>query len=249
MFWLLRNKSGRRLLTGCILSLTLVTAPVALAIYKPPAQPSAPKNPTTTTGRRGGCLGNAKTTLTALAPRTHVGQTISTHPVFAWFVPDLQPLPMKFRLYKYGSNGDRQLVKQIELQSSPGIVKVALPKNEPGLAVGQTYNWQVVLLCNPNHPSSALVTGAQIKVVEMPPALRPALTTTRDAIARAELYAQAGFWYNALGEALASEKSRAKALQLTLLEDLANLEKATKWSSQLRQVIEAERQPSSSTTR
>jgi hypothetical protein len=237
-----------RLLNGFVLGLSLATTTVALGAYKPPSQPSYPKTPTTTTGTRGGCEEKTETILTSLAPQTHVGQTVSPYPTFAWFVPDSQPLLMEFRLYKYDSGDRPQLVEKVKLQTVPGIMQRSLSRDRPGLSVGQNYRWQVVIFCNPNRPSTALVTEAEVEVVEMPQAFKTALSTTNNLLERAKLYAESGFWYDAFAEVLKSRrKAVTKEYKLNLLEDLAKLEEAGE-KERIQLIIENQRQQALSTT-
>jgi hypothetical protein len=171
-----------------------------------------------------------------------VGQTISTHPTFAWFVPNAQPLPLEFYLYEYGENGSRQVLYQAEMDSVAGMMFLALPEEQPALQVGQTYRWQVVLLCNPNRPSSALVAGADLKVVDAPAPLAAALTATDDRIDRVDLYAEQGLWYDAFAAALTTYPA---SRPLRLLEDLARLEESSgklTHGTHLKQVIDVEQQ-------
>jgi hypothetical protein len=238
-----------KLLSGFVLSLSLATMTVALGAYKPPSKPSFPKSPTTTTGTRGGCEEKTDMTLTALTPQTYVGQTVSAYPTFAWFVPDFQPLPMEFRLYKYDFSGHPQLIEKVKLQTSPGIMQRTLPRNRPGLLVGQNYLWQVVIFCNPNRPSSALVTEAEIEIVEKPQNLKQALSATNKPLERANLYAELGLWYDAFAEVLKNRKNPlTKEYKLKLLEDLARFENTAE-KERIRLIIDSQRRSTQSSTK
>lgn len=230
LVWLTKKLNSKYLTSSLLIlslamtSLSWATMTVAQSKYTPDPNSPPPKEPTDSGGSRGGCTGDTTTTLTALAPQSHVGQTTSTHPTFAWFVPDSESYPILFQLYDYDTNNNRQLVETINLQSSPGIMTLSLPKDKPGLSVGKRYRWQVVMLCNPNSPSSALVVEAEIDRVEMPPALKTSLSATTDPIERAKLYASGGLWYDAMGEVLTSDNEKAREFTLSLLENLVELE-------------------------
>jgi Domain of Unknown Function (DUF928) len=213
-----------------VLSLTLVllllVAPSALAIKYRPTRPSAPKGNTTITGVRGGCDAKAKVDLAALAPIGHIGQTISTRPTIAWFIPDTTPRPLIFRLYRYSADQQWQLVgNAMQLpQSTPGIMQLTLPQE---LEVGPVYGWQVVVDCVPGYPSARLVAEAQIQVVNAPADLKAKLANARSALARAELYANAGLWYDALAETLSSSRSlQGQETQRSLLSSAIEVEQA-----------------------
>ncbi|NEO36597.1 MAG: DUF928 domain-containing protein [Moorea sp. SIOASIH] len=200
---------------------------VARAEYEPPEdEKTADKETTTNTGTTRGC-DEGDIPLTVLASQNYVGQTTSTHPTFAWFVPDSKSLELTFTIYSRGSDGKFTKVRSISLQSSPGIMKLSpFPEGEPGLSVGKDYFWQVVILCDPSYPSSAVVDRVQIEVVEMPPDLQEKLDNAVDSAEKADLYAEAGFWYNALDEALKlAEESKLGVVASALLEDLAQWEK------------------------
>jgi Domain of Unknown Function (DUF928) len=235
-------------------SLWLGVTAIALAEYIPPPYSPPPESPDAT-GTRGPCnqneqtlLANSQIAITLLAPQTHIGQTISTHPTFAWFVNDAQSFPLEFHLYEYQANGERQIL-EINLQSSPGIMTWSLPKDEPGLAIGQRYRWQVVLVCNPNHYSNARVAEAVFDVVEAQPDLETAIASATTFLMKSEIYASRGLWYDALNETWSlTEDRRARVARLDLLADLARLEESAESGSsqnstralQLRQIIEFE---------
>lgn len=239
---ILEKYINSKLATSCILTGSLAIATGALAEYKPPANQNPPSSRTTSTvARSGGCQGQGGTTLTALAPNSHVGQTSSPRPTFAWFVPDSQSYPLEFRLYQYEPSGDRTKIQAINLQSQPGIMTLSLPEAQLELTVGQRYRWQVVLLCNPNRPSEALVAEADIDVVEMPSALAGELAAKHNSLEKAALYAESGLWYDALGEAL---QPTARTTLQSLLVDLASIEApGSPQSDRLSQIVEAESQP------
>lgn len=210
------------LVNYCALGLWLATTSVALAEYQPPADQKPPSGYSQSTGSRGGCERQGETALKTLAPQKHVGQTASLHPTFAWFVPEAKPLPMEFTLYKYASGKELELAYKTQLKTSPGIMKLSLPKDKPGLSLRQRYLWQVAILCDANHPSSDLVAKAEIEVVEMPRALIKEISQRRDRNERIERLAAAGLWYDALAAALAD--SSLNKVASSLLEDLAKLE-------------------------
>lgn len=213
----------RRLVTSCVLGLSLVIAPAALADYVAPDDQEPPSDYTGQAGPRDGCEGRG-VPLTALAPQSHVGRTASTRPTFAWFVPNSTTKPMEFRLYEYDSNGNPQSIGEpISLESSPGIMTLTLPEDRPELKVGRTYLWQVTILCDPDNISSDLIARADIRVVEMPSALESTVNGSN----KANIYAEASLWYDALGAALdLADESKLGEVGSTLLENLAELEAA-----------------------
>ncbi len=252
LLYFLNKCIGSKLVNSFVLCLSIVITQAALAEYQPPPDQRPPGGYTSTTGPRGGCEASQGTSLTVLAPQRHVGRTVSTHPTFAWFVPDIKPFALEFTLYELNPGSVLKLAQKISLQSSPGIMQLSLPKDKPGLAVGQRYLWQVAMICDHNHPSSDLVAKAEIEVVEMPPDLKRTLFTEMDRLKIADLHAEAGLWYDALHAALEPTKdSRLGEVASTLLENLAKLEEPeaaqieSAQSSNLRRIASSERQQSS----
>lgn len=222
-------QSFNLLLRICLLSLSLVVTPTALAEYVAPAAQKPPRDSRISSGTRsgseGGCDGDG-ISLTALAPKTHVGQTLSTHPTLAWFVPESTTQPMEFQLYEYDAEGIPQPVSQpIQLESSPGIMRLSLAREQLELTVGKTYLWQVAILCDPDSPSSDLIVSSEIQVVETPLAFAQQLAQVKPGSQKVELYALRGFWYDAMGEALQLAPSgQLGEVAASVLRDLVNLE-------------------------
>lgn len=146
-------------------------------------------------------------------------QTVSTRPTFVWFVRDATPVSMEFRLYAQTENSRYQVIKEEQFQSSPGILVMTLNQTAPELAIGK-YRWQVVLVCDRARPSSNLFATSEIEVVPVPANLKARLAQTSDRKAQASLYAQANFWYDALGTAINSSNRNTalKDPQLSLLD-------------------------------
>lgn len=165
--------------------------------------------------------------LTVLASRNYVGRTISQHPTFAWFVPrDSASKSMQFTIYEWVPGGKPKEVRNRSLPSSPGIMKLSpFSDSEPGLQPGKEYSWQVVIHCDPDNPSGDLVSEATIEVVGMPAAVQSKLNTAVNSAQKANIYAEAGLWYNALDEALKlAQASKLGEVGSTLLNDLAQSE-------------------------
>jgi len=236
--WRLAKPIKSKLVTSCVLSLLLAVTTPALADYDPSGQvPPHDGTGTTTLGPRSECENSEGLPLTVLAPLKYVGKTISLHPTFVWFVPGSKSFAMEFSLFEYGADNQLKLVQKLELMSSPGIMKLSLKEDKPGLAVGHKYFWQVKILCQPSNKSPALVAQANIEVVQMPSALERALSRTTERSQRVELYTKEDLWYDALGEALGTAgDSRLGAVALNLLEALAKSEEPDQ-SANLSQVI------------
>ncbi|HAA26361.1 MAG TPA: hypothetical protein DCE56_00150 [Cyanobacteria bacterium UBA8553] len=210
------------------LSLALVVTPAALASYVPPSdQQPVPPERRSDGGTTRGCNTQEEMSLTLLAPQNHVGQTISQRPTFAWFLRGSGSFEVKFAIDELvpGSNQKKEIHAK-SFKSSSGMTKlVPFSKDEPGLEVGKDYVWRVVVYCEPGKPTIGFDESARIKVVEMPPALPSQVDKAATSAEKANIYAQAGMWYDALGEALnLVPASQLGELGSALLQDLARLE-------------------------
>jgi Domain of Unknown Function (DUF928) len=225
-------------IASLMLSVSLWIAPVALAKYRPPKKPSAPKETTTNTTRGGSCESNSAAGLTALVPFSHVGQSSTQYPTFTWFVPDRASHLLQFRLFT--STG--QPLYRTQMQSQSGMMQFSLPKTQPGLAIGRSYQWQVVLVCHPNVPSMNVVATADIQVVKPSSTLQTQLAAAQTPQQRIDLYAESGLWYDAIAEARKSPQNQSAVLEL--LDSLASSEAQPlkEWSDRLIQIQKIERQ-------
>lgn len=222
----LNRRINTKLAMSCSLSLGLIAAPVALAAYVPGDQKPVPTDRRSDAGTTRGCSGEGLP-LTVLASRNYVGRTTSEHPTFAWFVPrDSAAKPMSFAIYERVLGGKPKEIHRVSLQSSAGIMKLSpFSKNESGLQLGKQYFWQVVIQCDPDNPSGDLVSETSIEVVEMPSSVQSKLNKAVNDVEKVNIYAEAGLWYDALGEALKlTEASKLGTLGATLINDLARSE-------------------------
>lgn len=231
MQWFLNKNINVKRVIGCTLSLGLIVTPivtsVAFAAYKPGAQKPVPKERRSDAGTTRGCSGG-DLPLTVLASRNYMGRTSSRQPTFAWFVPrDSASKPMQFAIYEWVPNGKPKAIRKLSLQSSAGVMKLP-PENQLELQSGKQYLWQVVIQCDPDNPSGDLVSQTSLEVVELPASVQSQLNNVANNAEKANIYAEAGFWYDALGEALKlAEASKLGALGSTLVNDLAQSEAPT----------------------
>jgi hypothetical protein len=190
-----------------------------------PRKRSAPKGTITTTATRGCSVAEASQgRFVALAPISNIGQTIATHPTFNWYIPGKTPYKLRFEVALADTEFD-SIIYTANLDSQPGLMQLTLPKSKPGLTIGQSYNWRVILQCETDRPSADQLVGGEIEVIAGNPATS------------AQTYAESGLWYDAFAIANLQERNQ-------LLRDLAVLEaedpadKVLKQSDALQQVIQ-----------
>lgn len=210
-------------------------------VYTPPPNSRTSEENHTSAGVRG-----CGVELAALAPRFNfVGQAISTRPTFVWYVFGERAVSLEFNLYHYQSDGTLEAVLTEPVgQSAAGYMTYTLPPNQPALTPGDTYLWRVVMYCNQDLETIGGWTSADIEIVDTPIEFATSDFTENNSLLKAQVYAEAGLWYDALAEVYDASTSAEKAFQQDLLLDLADLEEqsgslaANGFSTQLRQIAE-----------
>ena len=89
--------------------------------------------------------------LRAIVPASNQGDTVEAHPTFFFYVPfsstQNEELVAEFMLL----TEDRYYLLEepllVSLPETPGIVRLGLPEDMPGLEIGKRYNWYFSLLC------------------------------------------------------------------------------------------------------
>jgi hypothetical protein len=175
-------------------SLFLFLPTVVQATYSPSSR--KPPSDHSRAGGSRGCPGDA-IPLTSLAPNTFVGTTTSLRPTFVWFTSKAQPT--EFRLSELDANNQaKQIGVPQKLKSIPGINQLVLPSSLPSLTVGKRYLWQVSIDCQ----GGSLMQRAEFLVVQKTPNLEMKLSSATNDSQKANIYAEAGLWYEALEQAL-----------------------------------------------
>lgn len=206
-------------------SFSMMTAAAWAQQYQPPAG-EPPVGPRGSNGTRDGCGETYGIPLTALAPTQHVGRTTSTTPTFVWFIPATSPYRINLAFYSVNEDQQRELLHQVEsIESASGIVNFTLPADEFDLSPGQHYQWQVSIACVADSPRYDQSFVSTLEIVEPPTAIAAALTVAQTPLEKAEIYAEAGYWYDALREAMiASDNSDPDGIATSLLHELAKSE-------------------------
>ncbi|MEL6381883.1 MAG: DUF928 domain-containing protein [Cyanobacteria bacterium J06626_18] len=191
--------------------------------YEPPADSRAPTGPTDTSGGRTCGVSQNGLQMTPLAPQQHVGQTLSAHPTFTWFVPVSSALEGEFQIYELTETGPRRVFDTpYQFTSSQGFMTLTLPSEGGGLKADTDYVWQVLLRCS-SRPGDIYKVRAQMAVVEA--AERSPADLADLPLEQAAQLGQAGLWYDTLAAVSATPISpEAIAFRRTLLTELADLE-------------------------
>jgi Domain of Unknown Function (DUF928) len=206
--------------TACLLFVGLLVTTPARAGYTPPPQQEPPSDYSKSTGVRG-CATKEDIALTLLAPQAYVGQTVSTNPTFAWFVSSAAEID--FRIFQFTPEGKpKQVFEPLKIETSSGITKLTVPEENFKLSIAQKYLWQVAIRCT---NGDFIIQRAEFQVQEIPSKLKNTLASEVDGVKKVNLYAEHGFWYDALEEAFKlSEPGKLGKVGSTLVEALAKFE-------------------------
>jgi len=126
---------------------------------------------------------------------------------------------VEFSLKKEGAN-EPFFKERLEVPK-PGIIQTQIPKGQPELTIGQEYLWSVSVVCNTEQDSKKVTVQAGIRRVAPTQELTRRLRRAQSERDRARIYAQQGFWYNAL-ETI-SNASEAKPQDRSITEDFYSL--------------------------
>ncbi|BDA76469.1 hypothetical protein CAL7716_106350 (plasmid) [Calothrix sp. PCC 7716] len=191
--------------------------------YKAPRNPSRPKTTTSNATRNDICFNDTKSHLTLLAPVGHIGQSVSQQPTFSWFLPDSKPRKMTFSIFEYVNNKRGNKIKSFEFDSKPGsLMKFSPSQQDFTFQTGKTYLWQISYICDRNNPINDVFREAVIEIIPKSPILTRQISQATTPMQRAQVYADAGLWYDAFAEVY--ENPQAKQLRAKLLATLSKLE-------------------------
>lgn len=162
-------------------------------IYNPP--PNGGPGRSSQGGSRDGC---AEGILTALSPDvTHWGETIDERPTFWLHIPfqsGVVELVLRDETAQEVVYSDR-----FQVASTPGVASFPMSDTSPALEIDKIYGWELVFLCDPDNSSDNLqVSGVIVRrspSTDLSSQLAQASPEDRVAI-----FAENGFWYNALTE-------------------------------------------------
>lgn len=178
-------------------------------------------------GRVGGASrgGAATPAIEPFAPDGHTGLTTSTNPTLYYFVSGPVNLPIKFTI-----RARKQAKPIIETNLTPpqaaGVQAVRLADYHVQLQLGVAYTWSVSIIVNPNEPSNNVVATATL-MRAVPDAALGNSARGASPLHRAALYAQAGFWYDALAAAVEGQNADHHAALDALLDQVGLTEVAS----------------------
>jgi Domain of Unknown Function (DUF928) len=196
---------------------------VATPEYKPPAR-GAPG------GRVGGASrGTVKATMPLptielLAPDVSAGQTTSPTPILYFYVSQSINWRTQFTI-SAPLRPDPVIEVNIPTPQQAGVYAIRTADYNVQLQPGVLYTWSVSVILNPKAPSRDIVASASLLRTAPDPILESELRgAPRNR--RARLFAQAGFWYDAVAAAADMEAFDRHAALDALMSEVGLVEPA-----------------------
>jgi Domain of Unknown Function (DUF928) len=184
---------------------TVATAQARSIRYVPPGRKGAP---TKTLGGGSRNCNSEVTSFTLLAPPDHVGLTTQSHPKFMWYNAADSVLPMQLTIVEPGMS--EPLWTQELPAGHAGLNEIQLPENIPALVVGRRYRWSLSRLCGMRRSNDTRMERGWIERVAVDP-VKSTFTAKTSIEERANAYAEAGLWYDAIAQAASIPTGDAQA--------------------------------------
>ncbi|KAM3107210.1 DUF928 domain-containing protein [Phormidesmis sp. 146-20] len=131
-----------------------------------------------------------------LVPKDHIALTTAGHPAFFWYFSSVPTVPVEIALYKRGV-GTPIFVQRVQVKQA-GISKIEMPQNLPELTPNADYRWSVSLIRSEDERSTNPTYQAWIQRVQLSAKETKQFRLANSDRDRAMLYAQSGYWYDAL---------------------------------------------------
>lgn len=152
-------------------------------------------NTTAGGGTRSSCDQLGTKVLTPLIPKQKLGLTLTGHPTFYWFVPEITAQTAEFSLLDNKENTVYETT--FALPRKPGIIGFTLPAKVPSLEVGKQYHWYFAIACRPGETEDKSIVEGWVERIQPTPEFLKKLAST-DPKQLSRVYATAGIWHEAL---------------------------------------------------
>ncbi|GAB4538763.1 MAG: hypothetical protein Tsb0014_28630 [Pleurocapsa sp.] len=153
-----------------------------------------------TAGENRGSCPNVHSSLTAIVPDSHSGQTTSAYPRFWVYMPYYAHQLSQVEFVLQDDRGRDVWRSPVNLSQSPGYINFALPQALSPLEVGRSYQWYVKVNCDPDLTSPPLYVRGWIERINLNSSL---YTTLQNQEQKPYIvYARNGIWYDAIDRLL-----------------------------------------------
>lgn len=178
-----------------------------LSQFQPP-QDLKPTRRTDDAASRGLKCRTSSQKLTLLIPQeNNIGLTVAERPLLVAYLPGIEPGKTGELLLTNEDGSTTLFTTQFDVPSQPGVISFTLPDSVPPLAVGQRYQWQLRIMCEPDNFNADIISPVGwIERVPADPALSQKINRAIPQT-HSTLYAEAGIWYDALSSLLAQRRN------------------------------------------
>ena len=173
--------------------------------FIPPPNAPVPQRTASGASREGGSLevGDAAVNswqladMIAVTPPNAYGLTVSARPTVMAYLPEH---PAHTAVFSLKDKTQTVIYRQVlPLDGSGGILTISLPDEAPALVPGEYYQWFVTLQTESYITPGSPYVNAWIKRVEPTDQVARAMMS-QESLARAEVLAQSGIWYDAAAQ-------------------------------------------------
>ncbi|BAY27459.1 hypothetical protein NIES2100_72830 [Calothrix sp. NIES-2100] len=197
----MKNKAFTAICLTALLTLSCAVPNQVLATENKPKEGLPGRR--TGGGTRGECSSNAGK-LMALVPENNLALTQQAYPNILFYIPQTsKPITMEFVLQDDSRNSvyEKTFTKNgSDTKTDSGeIINLSLLDSTslPPLITGKTYHWYLSIICDPENRASDIVVHGWIQRVAVDPNLARKVEQA-SLLERANLYAKAGLWQDAL---------------------------------------------------
>ena len=159
-------------------------------------------------GNNDNCVSESNSSLVALIPEEKVGINASASPKLFFYVPKLkQQKTLEFVLR---NERDELMYEAFLTTEGEGIVSVDIPAEVRANLIKKdtNYRWYFSMICNSHQRSRDIVVEGWMRQSTVDAATKQKLANA-DSIARAQLYHEKGFWFDALSVLAKNYQSEA----------------------------------------
>jgi hypothetical protein len=133
--------------------------------------------------------------LSVLAP-DHTGLTAVEQPSLFWFISNPITLPLELTVMD-PRRAQPLLETSLPAPQQGGIQRVRLSDHGVRLEPGVAYRWFIAVVADPGRRSRDILSGGAIERIDLPTDLQARLATAQ-AQEKPAVYAEGGYWYDAL---------------------------------------------------
>jgi|GEM_PF-2298275 len=187
------------------------------ANFNPDGTVGKPGNRRGLATRGGNCKTSGTPTLTALVPKDNLGRSASATPTLYWFIPENTYKSMTVSLQVMDAEDNPQdsiYTTKLAVSGQPELASVTIPDQAPtqNLQAGVNYRWMVQLHCTEDDRRGLSAMG-WIHYVPPSPVLVNQLAAAQPED-RFDIYAKAGYWYDAVQELVAQRQANPNNLRV-----------------------------------